>query len=119
MKLLPPVCTEFTVCIASREYEMQCGELIKKMTIEIGLPANDVITLDANAWRCPVRISCDEIIDNLYVCGEDSYQAIGMAFHLVQWELLKITGKGMKLIVFDSPYVPFETNYESMNFIVP
>ncbi len=117
MNSLPPISTQFTTCIASREFEVQCGDVIKKITIEIGLPVNDVITLGANAWRCPVHISYGKIVDDLHVCGEDSYQAIGLAFHLVQCELIKKTEQGMKLSLFGAPYVPFETNYEAMKFL--
>ena len=115
-QLFLPLSTEFTSCIALREFDMHCGELIKTISIEIGLPAYDVLTLDAHDWRCPVRISYGEIIDHLCVSGVDSYQVIGMAFSLIEWELFKTTEKGVKLSLLDGRYVPFETNYERMHF---
>lgn len=86
MNTLAPIPTEFSTLIAAREYELQhkigAGKTaIDKIRVEVGAPVNDVVTVEGNDWRCPIRIimANKTIIDQ--ACGCDSYQALQLAMN--------------------------------------
>ncbi|QIB65713.1 DUF6968 family protein [Kineobactrum salinum] len=103
MTELPPIPTEFTSVIASRECEVARNGVCSKVLFEIGMPIQDVPTVAGLDWRCPIRTSEDIQIVERYACGVDSFQAIHNALRIVQSEIDAIA-KCHSVTLFDAPY---------------
>ena len=106
MKTLPPIPGGFTTRIASREFELVHRGGIERVTVEVGMPVNDVETMDGFDWRCPVRIIAGgEIIEDR-ACGCDAFQALGLAMNpLVRMRLERIArDKGAEIRLFGEAY---------------
>lgn len=101
MKDLSPIPNRFTSLIASSEFELSYNGGREKLTVEIGLPVNDVETVSGYDWRCPVRILFEDSIINEQACGCDSFQALNIAMgELVKSKLESIVKeKGAVLLL--------------------
>lgn len=98
MKELPPIPETYSATIATRYLELKHQGGIEKVTVEIGLPLNDVETVTGFDWRCPIKITIGETptdkiyqVISAYACGVDSFQALELATNtLVEAKLTDI-----------------------------
>jgi hypothetical protein len=106
MKKLPPIPNTFTELVASREYEICNDNVVEKITVEIGVPINDVVTISGKDWRCPIRIIRENKESNYYACGVDSYQALNIVMNqLVKLKLESIAiESGSKIMLYGEEY---------------
>ncbi|WP_417903577.1 DUF6968 family protein [Caldimonas brevitalea] len=91
MTQLAPIPSDFTSAVATREFELVRDAVASKLLVEIGTPVQDVESLGGTDWRCPVRFSGGETTRVQSACGVDSFQALHLAFRLVQVELDRLT----------------------------
>ncbi len=106
MNELPPISDKFSTLIASREFELSSKTGIDNVIVEIGLPVNDVKTIDGYDWRCPVRIIIGTKIITDQACGGDSIQALDIAMgQLIELRLESIIReKNAKLLLHGKEY---------------
>jgi hypothetical protein len=88
---MEPIPSTFTSMIAAREFDLVQGEVHSKLTVEIGLPIQDVETINGLDWRCPVRFVNGTSVRIQRACGVDSVQALQLAFRLVENDLMKLS----------------------------
>ena len=102
----PPISDKFSTLIASREFELFHRAGIDKVIVEIGLPVNDVKTVDGYDWRCPIRIIIGTKIINDQACGCDSFQALSIAMdQLIKLRLESIAQeKNAKILLYGEEY---------------
>jgi hypothetical protein len=106
MSSLPPIPMTFTPVVASREFDLVQTGVRQKLVIEIGMPIQDVETINGYDWRCPVRIRHGDTLRERRACGVDSFQALQLAMRLMQDEVEQIAqAEGWHIELFRSPYV--------------
>lgn len=81
---MKPIPSTFTSTIATREFDLVQEEVHSKLTVEIGLPIQDVETVAGMDWRCPVRFVSGTFVRIRSACGIDSVQALQLAFRLIE-----------------------------------
>jgi hypothetical protein len=105
MNGLAPIPIDFTSVIALREFVIVRSGVVGKLAVEIGMPIQDVPTIDGYDWRCPVRIIDGVTTRERAVCGADSFQALQLGMRFVQNELEQIaTAQGCQIELFGVPY---------------
>lgn len=87
MTQLAPIPNDFTSVVATRELDLVQDGSSSKLIVEIGLPVQDVETVSGMDWRCPVRFVNGASIRVRRACGIDSFQAVRLAFRLIQSEI--------------------------------
>ncbi|MBD6620825.1 hypothetical protein FNW02_35010 [Komarekiella sp. 'clone 1'] len=93
MSKLAPIPTDFTSIVASREFEIIQSGVLNKLIVQVGMPIQDVETVDGYDWRCPVRIIDGDTIRERRACGVDSFQALHLAMQLIQDEVNQIAAE--------------------------
>ena len=81
---MKPIPATFTSMIATREFDLVQEEVHSKLTVEIGLPIQDVETVAGMDWRCPVRFVSGTSVRIRSACFFDSVQALQLAFRLIE-----------------------------------
>lgn len=106
MKDFPPISTAFTRCIALREFELRDGDSKVPVTLEVGEPVQDVMTITGFDWRCPVRLRYGNTEVNRYACGIDAIQALGGVMRVVTVSMLQtlVADKGGVLYFLGEVY---------------
>lgn len=100
-KRLAPISNEFTSAIANRSFDIIEAGVSSKLVIEIGMPVQDVETVDGMDWRCPVRLVSGTSIQADRACGVDAVQALELALTLVSNKVQQLLEDKSRQILFD------------------
>ncbi|HEY0734109.1 MAG TPA: hypothetical protein VGD69_04320 [Herpetosiphonaceae bacterium] len=101
-----PIPTDFTSVAAQREFTVIRAGVAGKLSVEIGIPIQDVETVSGYDWRCPVRIVDGDTIRERRACGVDSFQALRLAMQMAQDEVEQLAAEdGCHVDLFGAPYV--------------
>ncbi len=93
MTHLASIPNDFTSVVAVREFDLVQDGATSKLSIEIGLPIQDVETVSGMDWRCPVRFVNGTAVWVRRACGIDSFQALSLAFRLIQSEIEQLEAR--------------------------
>jgi hypothetical protein len=84
---LPPTPTEFTSTIAERELILVLDTGKRSLILRLGQPVQDVQSVNAMDWRCPVQLIGRETENLPAGFGVDSLQALINAIRIARIEL--------------------------------
>ncbi|MXN73160.1 hypothetical protein GR157_00220 [Burkholderia sp. 4701] len=84
MEEFRPASHNFSELVASRNFEFFKDGISSGILVEIGVPVQDVETINDLDWRCPVRITDGKLTKVYCAIGVDSYQSLALAFRLVR-----------------------------------
>jgi hypothetical protein len=90
---IPPVPQDFTRTIAERSFVCRDEAGVHPVCVEFGEPRQDVVVVNGNDWRCPLRVTigADSTVRSLV--GIDSLQALQLAINLARAELEAIASR--------------------------
>lgn len=111
---LAPIPDGFTSVIATRSFDLIEAGVSSKLVVEIGMPAQDVETIDDMVWRCPVRFVNGTSIQVKRACGEDAVQALELALQLVRDEVERLSEDKSRQIFLDGHDVKLFGEYEKI-----
>ena len=107
MKELPPIPTAFTSAVASREFVVLIDEVSTSVLFEVGIPTQDVATVEGFDWRCPIRIMEGDLLRERQAFGVDSFQALQLGLRIVEDEAtLMSSAEDSTVLLFGAVFEP-------------
>lgn len=108
-KRLAQIPDGFTSVIATRSLDLIEAGVSSKLVVEIGMPVQDVETIEGMDWRCPVRFVNGTLIQEQSACGVDAVQALKLALQLVRYEVERLSeDKSRQILLFGTTYDEYD-----------